>query len=101
MTVLQLEKDQIETDYEELLESQEEGGESDTAELEAKTQQALNQVSQLEALNASITQDRDEMRNDVENIRNELSLVNQENSELQLEISELKGRIAELGGDAD
>ena len=100
LTVLQLEKDQIETEYEELLENQEEGGESDAAELEAKTQQALNQVSQLEALNASITQDRDEMRNDVENIRNELSLVNQENSELQLEISELKGRIAELGGDA-
>jgi len=101
LTVLQLEKDQIETEYEELLESQEDSGESDTAELEAKAQQALNQVSQLEALNASISQDRDEMRNDVETIRNELSLANQENSELQLEISELKGRIAELGGDAE
>ena len=99
LTVLQLEKDQIETEYEELLESQEESGESDGAELEEKARQALNQVSQLEALNASITQDRDEMRNDLENIRNELSLSNQENSELQLEISELKGRIAELGGD--
>jgi CRP-like cAMP-binding protein/rhodanese-related sulfurtransferase len=100
LTVLQLEKDQIETEYEDLLESQEQGGDSDSAELEVKTQQALNQVSQLEALNASITQDRDEMRNDVENIRNQLSLANQENSELQLEISELKGRLAELGGDA-
>lgn len=101
LTVLQLEKDQIETEYEELLESQGGTGDSDSAELEAKTQQALNQVSQLEALNASITQDRDEMRNDVETIRNELSLANQENSELQLEISELKGRIAELSGDSD
>ncbi len=100
LTVLQLEKDQIETEYEELLESQEQEGESDSSELEATTKKALNQVDQLEALNASITQDRDEMRNDVENIRNQLSLVNQENSELQLEISELKGRIAELGGEA-
>jgi len=100
LTVLQLEKDQIETEYEELLESQDDAGSPDAADLEVKTQQALNQVSQLEALNASITQDRDEMRNDVETIRNELSLVNQENSELQLEISELKGRLAELSGES-
>lgn len=97
LTVLQLEKDQIETDYEDLLEQQEsDEADSDTGDLQNRLQQALNQVSQLEALNASISQDREDMRNDLENIRNQLSLATQENSELQLEISELKGRISEL-----
>ncbi len=86
LTVLQLEKDQAESDYEDLeKQMQETSGES-----------ASNRVSELEALNASISQDRDDLRNDLEEARNQLSLANQENSELRLEISELKGRISEL-----
>ena len=96
LTVLQLEKDQLESDYEELQDSQEasgnDGGGADAEQL----QQALNQVSQLEALNASITEDRDKQRFDLEEARNQLSLLNQENSELQLEISDLKDRLEEV-----
>lgn len=96
LTVLQLEKDQLESDYEELLESQGDGGSTDNADLESRLQQASNQVSQLEALNASITEDRDKQRFDLEEARNQLSLINQENSELQLEIADLKGRLDEI-----
>lgn len=103
LTVLQLERDQFESDLEELEASQkiaqvaaDESSETGTSEALEK---AMNQISQLEALNASITNDREEMRNALENVRNELSLANQENSELKLEISELKGQIAELSGD--
>ena len=63
--------------------------------LQEKLQQALNQVDQLEALNASITEDRDKQRLDLEEARNKLSLAVQENSDLQLEIADLKDRLAE------
>ena len=97
LTVLQLEKDQAESDYEELeKQMQQTPGNAEAGGGDESLQQALNQVSQLEGLNASITKDRDDMRNDLEEARNQLSLAKQENSELHLEISELKGRISEL-----
>lgn len=98
LTVMQLEKDQLESDYEELLANQDDssGDADESAGLDGKLQQAMNQVSQLEALNASITEDRDKQRFDLEEARNQLSLINQENSELQLEIADLKDRIAEM-----
>ena len=97
LTVLQLERDEFESDLEALQAGQSGGGEAaDSGEVQEKLQQALNQVSQLEALNASITEDRDKQRFDLEESRNQLSLVNQENSELQLEIADLKDRLAEM-----
>ena len=98
LTVLQLEKDQAESDYEELEKQMQQtsGGAAGSEGGDERLQQALNQVKELEALNASITQDREEIRNDLEEARNQLSLANQENGELHLEISELKGRISEL-----
>jgi len=98
LTVLQLDKDQIESDYEELLEQSQAG--ASNKDLDANNNEeltrSLNQVSELEGLNASIAEDRDSLKYELEEIRNELSLVNQENSELQLEITDLKDRIAEL-----
>lgn len=99
LTVLQLEKDQIETDYEELLENQSNASTADEADeddLANQLQQALNQVSQLEAVIANITEDRDRQQLDLEETRNQLSLANQENSELQLEIADLKDRLNEM-----
>ena len=91
LTVLQLERDQAESDYEELLASNNAGG-SDNANL----QHTNNEVEQLEALNASIAEERDTCKFELEENRNVLSLANQEISELQLEIADLKGRLADL-----
>ena len=99
LTVLQLEKDQIETEYEELLENESDTSsavEADEEDLAIQLQQALNQINQLEAVNASITEDRERQQLDLEEIRNQLSLANQENSELQLEIADLKDRLNEM-----
>lgn len=99
LTVMQLEKDQVEMDYEELLEKQGDSTiDSDSDGQSEKLQHALNQIDQLEALNASITEDRDNTRYELEEIRNQLSLLQQDHSELQLEISDLKGRLAEQSG---
>jgi CRP-like cAMP-binding protein len=93
LTVLQLERDQAESDYEELL------AKNDSADSQSLDNEALkhaqNQIEQLEALNSSITDDRDNMKYELEDARNQLSLANQEISELQLEVTDLKGRLAE------
>lgn len=93
LTVLQLERDQAESDYEDLL-AKNASADSQALDNEA-LKHAQNQIEQLEALNASITDDRDNMKYELEDTRNQLSLANQEISELQLEVTDLKGRLAE------
>ncbi len=97
LTVLQLERDQAETDYEDLLAKTRSTDGAASGGNSEDLQHALNQNGQLEALNASISDERDSYKYQLEEIRNELSLANQEISELQLEISDLKGRLAESG----
>ena len=86
ITVLQLERDEAIADLQ-MLQNQSNAG--------VNQSRKSAEVEELEALNASISNERDNQKYEIEDLRNQLSLAKQEVSELQLEISDLKGRLAE------
>ncbi|MGD2117928.1 MAG: cyclic nucleotide-binding domain-containing protein [Chromatiales bacterium] len=95
LTVLQLERDQFESELEELQQSTGQAADQASEADDVDTQQ-VNRISELEALNASIVAERDALNTQLEELRNKLSLATQENSELQIELAYVKDQLAEI-----